>query len=199
MNRFPRPRRTLVGGIIFITALGAGFSQEFPSLEELLPGLRERALVLEIVSRVVDRNQQIVWNSVNSKVTIPGRPIRINMVGTNVVMALQFTLFFKPGAHSILVAQGQIWVDLPEEGIRYQTTLQTIPIDIGEPIVFFPLGSPNSPEETRIELQLEIRPYEDHEEEEPDPPRGRGPGRAGPPPPRSPAESARQDRAEAAE
>jgi hypothetical protein len=115
------------------------------------------------------------------------------MVGTNVVMALQFTLFFKPGVHSLLVAQGQIWVDVPDEGIRYQTTLQTIPIDIGEPIVFFPLGSPNSPEETRIELQLEIRPYE----EDPDPPRGRVPGRPGPPP--SPAGSAREDGAEAAE
>jgi hypothetical protein len=151
-----------LGGIVFITTLGAGFGQE-PSLEELLPGLRERAVVLEIISRVVDRNQQIVWNSVNSKVTFPGRPVRINMVGTNVVMTLQFTLFFRPGSpgnSNVLVAQGQIWVDVPDEGIRYQTTLQTIPIEVGEPIFFFPLGSPNSPEETRIELQLEIWPYE---------------------------------------
>lgn len=81
------------------------------------------------------------------------------MMGTNVVMALQFTFFFRPGFTSVLVAQGQIWVDVPDEGIRYQTTLQTIPIEIGEPIFFFPLGSPNSPEETRIELELEIRPY----------------------------------------
>jgi hypothetical protein len=161
MNRSLRPCHGLLSGIVFITTLGAGFGQE-PSLEELLPGLKERAVVLEIISRVVDRNQQVVWNSVNSKVTFPGRPVRINMVGTNVAMTLQFTLFFRPGYpgdSNVLVAQGQIWVDVPDEGIRYQTTLQTIPIEVGEPIFFFPLGSPSSPEETRIELQLEFRPY----------------------------------------
>jgi hypothetical protein len=170
-----------LGGIIFITTLGAGFGQE-SSLEDLLPGLRERAVVLEIISRVVDRNQQIVWNSVNSKVTFPGRPVRINMVGTNVAIALQFTLFFRPGSNNVLVAQGQIWVAAPDEGIRYQTTLQTIPIELGEPIFFFPLGSPNSPEETRIELQLEIRPYEDRIErprERPEPPAGEEDAEAG--------------------
>ncbi|MDR1025524.1 MAG: hypothetical protein LBL56_07335 [Treponema sp.] len=159
-----RPRRGFLGGILFFAALGAGFGQE-PSLEDLLPGLRERAVILEIISRVVDRNQQVVWNSVDSKVTLPGKPVRINMVGTNVLIALQFTFFFRPGFNSVLVAQGQIWVDVPDEGIRYQTTLQTIPIEIGEPIFFFPLGSPDSPEETRIELELEIRPYGEMEQD----------------------------------
>ncbi|MDR0732266.1 MAG: hypothetical protein LBF63_11395 [Treponema sp.] len=172
MIRFSRPCRGLLRGIVFITTLGAGFGQE-PSLEDLLPGLRERAVVLEITSRVVDRNQQIVWNSVKSKVMFPGRPVRINMMGTNVVITLQFTLFFSLGnPGTVLVAQGQIWVDLPDRGIWYQPTLQTIPIEVGESIFFFPLGSPNSPEETRIELQLEIRPYEDYDRM-PEAPRGR--------------------------
>ncbi|MDR1972486.1 MAG: hypothetical protein LBQ46_11265 [Treponema sp.] len=153
-----RPCSKFLGSILFVTILGAGFSQE-TSLEELLPELKERAVVLDIISRVVEENQQVVWNSVNSKVTIPGRPVGIKMVGANVVMALQFTPFFRPGGNSFLVAQGQIWVDVPGEGMHYQTTLQTIPIEFGEPIFFFPLGSPNSPQETRIELQLEIRPY----------------------------------------
>jgi hypothetical protein len=173
MNYPLRPRRGFLGGILFFAALGAGFGQE-PSLEDLLPGFRERAVILEIISRVVDQNQQIVWNSVNSKVTLPGKPVRISMVGTNVAMALQFTFFFRPGYNSVLVAQGQIWVDMPDDGIRYQATVQTIPIEIGEPIFFFPLGSPESPEETRIELQLEIRPYGEYGRTEQNaPPRGR--------------------------
>ncbi|MDR0399751.1 MAG: hypothetical protein LBH51_02255 [Treponema sp.] len=153
-----QPCRKLLKGILFFTVLGAGIGQE-TSLEELLPGLKERAVVVDIISRVVEENQQVVWNSVDSRVTIPGRPVGIKMVGANVVMALQFTPFLRPGGNSVLVVQGQIWVDIPDEGIRYQTTLQTIPIDFGEPIFFFPLGSPNSPQDSRIELQLEIRPY----------------------------------------
>jgi hypothetical protein len=153
---------------LFFTALGAAFGQE-TALEELLPELKERAIVLDIISRVVEQNQQVVWNSINSKVTIPGRPVGIKMVGANVVMALQFTPFFRPGGNNVLVAQGQIWVNVADEGMRYQTTLQTIPIEFGEPIFFFPLGSPASPEDARIELQLEIRPYGDRREDQHDP------------------------------
>ncbi|MDR0670005.1 MAG: hypothetical protein LBF95_07980 [Treponema sp.] len=182
MIRFPRPCHDLLRGIVFITTLGAGFGQE-PSLEDLLPGLKERAVVLEITSRVVDRNQQIVWNSVNSKVMFPGRPVRINMMGTNVAMTLQFTLFFRLGTpESVLVAQGQIWVEVPDKGIWYQPTLQTIPIEVGESIFFFPLGSPNSPEETRIELLLEIRPYDDDRMERPGPRDRQEPAGPGPSP-----------------
>jgi hypothetical protein len=150
--------RSFLGSVLFFTALGAGVAQE-TSLEELLPELKERAVVLDIISRVVEQNQQVVWNSVNSRVTIPGRPVGIKMVGNNVVMVLQFTPFLRPEGNSILVAQGQIWVEAPGEGMRYQTTLQTIPIEFGEPIFFFPLGAPASPDGARIELQLELRPY----------------------------------------
>jgi hypothetical protein len=156
---FPfRPCRKLLEGVLFCAVLGAGFSQE-TSLEELPPELKERAVVVDITSRVVEENQQVVWNSVNRKITIPGRPIGIKVVGANVVMALQFTPFLRTSGNSVLVVQGQIWVNVAEEGMRYQTTLQTIPINFGEPIFFFPLGSPSSPQETRIELQLEFRPY----------------------------------------
>jgi hypothetical protein len=161
----PRARCGILGSLLFFTALSVGFAQE-ASLEELLPDLKQRAVVLDIISRIVEQNQQVVWNSVNSKVTIPGRPVGIKLVGTNVVMALQFTLFFRPGGSSILVAQGQIWVEVPKEGMRYQTTLQTIPIEFGEPVFFFPLGDPETPEDARIELQLEIRPYSSVAQEE---------------------------------
>jgi hypothetical protein len=163
MNLPFRSCRGFLGGILVFTALGAGFGQE-TSLEELLPELKERAIVLDIVSRVVEQNQQVIWNSVISKVTIPGRPVGIKMVGANVVMALQFTPFFRSEGSNVLVAQGQIWVNMADEGMRYQTTLQSIPIEFGEPVFFFPLGSPASLEDARIELQLEIRPYGDRHE-----------------------------------
>jgi hypothetical protein len=154
---FP-PCRKFLGTVLFFAVLGAGISQE-TSLEELLPELKERAVVLDIISSVVEENQRVVWNSVNSKVTIPGRPVGIKIIGANVVMALQFTPFLRRGGNSVLLVQGQIWVDIPGEGMHYQTTLQTMPIEFGEPLFFFPLGSPRSPQDARIELQLEIRPY----------------------------------------
>jgi hypothetical protein len=149
---------SLVGGLLFLAANAAVMPQE-PSLEELLPGLKDRAVILDIVSRVVEQNQEEVWNSVNSRVTIPGRPVGLRLVGANVVVAVQFTPYFRRKGHSVLVAQGQIWVNVPNEGIRYLTTIQTIPIEFGEPIYFFPLGPADSRGDARIEIRLELRPY----------------------------------------
>jgi hypothetical protein len=151
-------RLTLFSGLFFLAAASVLTAQE-PGLEVLLPGLKDRALVLDMVARVVDQNQQEVWNSSTSKVTIPGRPVGLKLIGSNVVVAVQFTPYLRRNGRSVLVAQGQIWVNVPNEGIRYQTTMQTIPLEFGEQIYFFPLGSANSPEDSRIEIMLELRPY----------------------------------------
>ncbi|MDR1948257.1 MAG: hypothetical protein LBQ38_02590 [Spirochaetaceae bacterium] len=149
---------TVVGSLLFFTA-GVSLRAQEPSLEELLPGLKERAVVLDIVARIVEQNQREVWNSVNSKVTIPGRPVGLKLVGANVVVAVQFTPYRRRDGRNILVAQGQIWINVPNQGIRYQTTMETIPLEYGEQIYFFPLGSLNSQDDAHIEIQLELRPY----------------------------------------
>jgi hypothetical protein len=150
-------RVTIVGGLLLFAAQSASFAQDL-SLEELFPGLQDRAVVLDIVARVVEQNQEVVWNSVESKVTIPGRPVMVKLLGANVVVAVQFTPYRRRNGDTVLVAQGQIWVDIPNEGLHYVTTMETIPLEYGEPIYFFPLGAA-SPNEARIELQVEMRPY----------------------------------------
>ncbi|MDR2633489.1 MAG: hypothetical protein LBC51_07695 [Treponema sp.] len=149
-------RVTLFGSLLFLATGGA--AQEL-SLEELLPGLKERAVVLDIIARVVEKNQEEVWNSFNSKVTIPGKPVSLKLVGTNILVVVQFTPYLRGDGNNFLVAQGQIWIDIPNQGIHYQTTIQTIPLEFGEQIYFFPLGSVDSQDEARIEIQLELHPY----------------------------------------
>jgi len=157
------------------TVLGA---QETTSLEEL-PGLRERAVVIHIVSRIVEQNQEVVWNSENSRATLPGRPVGLKLVGTNLIVAVQFTPFLRPNSQHILVAQGQIWINIPNEGMRYHTTIQTIPLEFSEQIYFFPLGSIDAQDEAHIEIQLMVEPYSGSSIEHPD--RRSGQGRRGPP------------------
>jgi hypothetical protein len=154
---FSSRRLTIFGSILFLTAR-AVHPQE-PSLEELLPGIKDQALIMDIVARVVERDQQIVWNSTNSKVTIPGRPVGLKLVGTNIVVAVQFIPYFRRNGHNVLVAQGQIWMNIPNEGIRYHTTMQTIPLEFGEEIFFFPLGSVDGQDDARIEIKLVLHPY----------------------------------------
>jgi hypothetical protein len=154
---FPSRHLALFGSILFLAARAVNAQET--SLEELLPGLKEQAMIMDIVARVVERNQQVVWNSSNSKVTIPGRPVGLKLVGTNIVVAVQFTPYFRRNGHNVLVAQGQIWMNIPNEGIRYHTTMQTIPLEFGEEIFFFPLGSVDGQDDARIEVKLVLHPY----------------------------------------
>jgi hypothetical protein len=158
MIRIPHCRFTLLGSLLFLAAASAVQAQEL-NLEDLLPGLRENAVIMDIAARIVEQNQEVVWNSENSKVTIPGRPVGLRLVGANVVVAVQFTPYFRRNGDNVLVAQGQIWINVPDKGMSYQTTMQTIPMEFGELIYFFPLGSMESPEHSRIEIQLVLHPY----------------------------------------
>ena len=150
----------IFGSIFLITSQTTLYTQEW-SLEELPAVLRERAVVVDITARVIEQNRQEVWNSVNSKITIPGRPVGIKLVGANIVVAVQFTPYRQNDGRPMLVAQGQIWIDIPNEGISYQTTLETIALEYGEPIFFFPLGSATAANNSRIEIQVALYPYLD--------------------------------------
>jgi hypothetical protein len=127
------------------------------------PGLRRRALVLNIDARVLDTSisneeQNIVWNETHRREAIPGSPVGIQLVGSNVVVSVQFTPFVRRRGPSVLVAQGQIWIDDPDRGICYYTSIQTIPMEFGEPIYFFPLGSAQELDSS-IEIILTVNPY----------------------------------------
>jgi hypothetical protein len=93
--------------------------------------------------------------------------VGLKLVGSNVVVQVQFTPYpnFSAPGNAVLVAQVQIWINIPDEGIRYQTTMQTIPLKYGEQIYFFPLGSMSTQDDARIEIQLELRPYAGKENE----------------------------------
>jgi len=153
----PSVRIILFGGIFAITAvLGA---QE-TSLEEL-PGLREQAVVMNMISRIVEKNQQVVWDMENTRITIPGRPVGLRLVSSDLAVVVQFTPFLRDSGPHLLVAQAQIWMNVPDVGINFHTTIQTIPLGFSEQVYFFPLGPTmdEDRDEAHIEIQLVLEPY----------------------------------------
>jgi hypothetical protein len=128
-------------------------------LEELLPRFKDQAVVLDINARVIEQNQTVIWNESHQKITIPGRSVGLKLVGANVVVAVQFTPYLRRNGQNLLVAQGQIWMDVPNQGISYHTSIQTIPLEFGEPIYFFPLGSATETDAACIEVMLTMNRY----------------------------------------
>ena len=155
--------KSLVGSILILAAGAAAFAQDV-ALEELLPSLKGKAVVIDMVTRVVEGGKEEIWNQSSSKVTLPGRPVSLKLVGENIVIALQFTPYFRRDGNTILVAQGQIWILVAGEGMSYFTTMQTIPLGFGEEVFFFPLGQKMPQDDALIEIQLALRPYAGDEE-----------------------------------
>jgi len=132
------------------------------SVRKLLPRFRDRAVVMDIDARILE-NDEITWSETHQKVTIPGRPVEIKLIGGNLVVVVRFTFIRNHGGgQKLLVAQGQIWMADPSQGIRYQASVQTIPLEFDEQICYFPLGS-IKPEEgaSSIEVMLTLRPYQE--------------------------------------
>jgi len=131
-------------------------------MQNLLPRFRGRAVVMDIDARILE-NGEITWNETHKKTTIPGRPVEIKLIGENLVVVARFTFIRNnSGGQKLLVAQGQVWMADPSQGIRYQASVQTIPLEFDETVYYFPLGS-FKPEEgaSSIEVMLTLHPYED--------------------------------------
>ncbi|MDR2729720.1 MAG: hypothetical protein LBB81_02345 [Treponema sp.] len=142
----------------FLVTAGLRVYCEDPQAITMMPGMRGHTLILNVDARVLD-NKLVVWHETNSRVTIPGNSVGIRMVGDNLVILMQFTPFILRNGQKTLVAQGQIWIDIPNEGINYYTSIQTIPIEFNEPVYFFPLGSAK-PTDASIEIMLTVNPYQ---------------------------------------
>ena len=131
-------------------------------MKNLLPRLRGRGVVMDINARILD-NGIITWNETHQKTTIPGRPVEIKLIGENLVVVARFTFIRNnSGGQKLLVAQGQVWMSDPQQGVSYQASVQTIPLEFDETVCYFPLG-PFKPEEgASIEVLLTLRPYEEN-------------------------------------
>jgi hypothetical protein len=131
-------------------------------LRDLFPRFRGQAFVLDIDARIIGQNQNVTWNEAHRKITIPGRPVGLKLVGANIVVAVQFTPYIRRSAQKFIVAQGQIWMDVPNQGMQYRTSMQTIPIEFGETIYFFPLGASTENDADCIEVRVTLYPYDEN-------------------------------------
>ena len=146
----------LVGAFFIISASLNIYAQDSKGeLGEMVSGLRKRAVIMDIDARVLGEENAVIWNETHHKTAIPGSPVGIKLVGSNVVVLVQFTPFIRKEG-SVLVAQGQIWCKEPGKGISHYTSIQTTSLVFGEPIYFYPLGNKPNQFDSIIEVIITI-------------------------------------------
>ncbi len=158
--------RSLAAAAILLNAVPAAYSFD---LEEAIELLQDRALVIEIVARVTENGHETVWNMELTELTISGRAVQVELEGGGLVLNVQFTPY-QDGDRLILVAQGQTWLGSSEtEEVTYRSAYESIPISLGEPVLFFPLGTAPSGERSEdilnVELEIKVEPYQPRAEQ----------------------------------
>lgn len=114
-----------------------------------------------IYARIKGSDGTVLWEMKMDKLTVPGRGVNVRLNGDNLVVEVEFTPYLQPDNTIMLVAQGQTWVTSNEENkLRYQTSLKSIPVNAGEPVVFYPLGvDPDNANSVNLELEVTISNY----------------------------------------
>lgn len=152
-------------GLLFIAAATLGAND----IENALRLLAEQALSVNIVARITENGEETVWNMEVSRVTISGRAVTLRLDGSNVVALVQFTPYQDRDEGLLLVAQGQTWVSSEfSDDVKYRTSFKSMPISLGEPVVFFPLGARvddiavenDEFGSFNIELEVQVVPYQ---------------------------------------
>jgi hypothetical protein len=137
---------------------GAGAAQQQPG-EGFFTELEE-VLSLNIAARVSEAGEDAVWRVESSKCTVSGRSVSVKLVGDNIVILADFVPYTGADDSVVLVARAQVWISSPaEEPMKYLSALESIPVKMGEKVLFFPLGvkSLEAVSDQTYDIEVEIQ------------------------------------------
>ena len=159
--------------ILLLTLLVSSLYSEDVDLESAIRTLLDNALMINIEARILPPDKEPIWNTKSSELTIPGRSVAVKLVGENIRVYAIFTPYNLENGNILLVAQGQVWLsDTPEKEVKYLSTFRSIPITLGEKVLFFPLGFSDklaNKKHFNIELEIQIVPYKSYKKDNQNP------------------------------
>jgi len=161
--------RLIVGILLLAVTASAGAID----IDDILGAVLDQAFTVSIVARVTENGRETVHSYELTQVTISGRAVRLRLEGGNLTIIAEFTPYEAEDQSILLIAEGQIWLTTPEnEIIEYRTSLKSIPLELGETVLFYPLGrsaldldledvngSGSEEDQLNIELEVQVEPY----------------------------------------
>jgi hypothetical protein len=158
-------RRRLMAPLLLAAAAVAARAEEL-NITEALQALLDNALEVRISARILPADAaKEPWTAESTRLTIPGRSVKVRLEGDNVQIYLICTPYVQENGEVLLLSQGQVWfTEPPEKNAKYFSTFYSIPVSYGEKVLFFPLGMSDTatqdPGYFNIELEIVIVPYE---------------------------------------
>ncbi|MDX9801068.1 MAG: hypothetical protein RBT69_07020 [Spirochaetia bacterium] len=116
-----------------------------------------KSYTINLAIRIFDDLDKTIVNSSWSRSTISGKPITINLKAGNLQIAAAFIPYYVDEKNVVLLAQGKVMlkpVNLTEG--KYYSTVDSLPLKIGEKAFFLPLGLIDEKMENISSCVLEI-------------------------------------------
>ena len=145
-------------GFFFLLLLPLAFNLSAEDgLEGALGYLSGNELMVSLATRIVESEDQTVWHMENTKLTLSGQSVNLKMSGENLVIFAQITPYIQTDQTLLLIATGEVFVSSAEEGTKYYSTLKSLPVSLGEKVLFFPLGMAVDANQNLYYIELEIQ------------------------------------------
>ena len=148
--------RTTALALAIFMLFPLAFSQQQDELAELL----NKALVIDANIKVLAKDPKVSWSMQAVRLTIPGKPINLQLKGKNISLDITLTPYQTNDSQKILlVVQNQIVLqETDSRAAEFFSNLKQIIIQLGDKIQFYPLGMAET-SAFNIVLELQIIPY----------------------------------------
>ncbi len=126
------------------TGLSPSSFEKNAAIDQQIEEIQEnniRNYLINFCLRIFDHENSPVVNSSWSRVTRSGQPVALNLRANNLNIAVIFIPYFINEKSVMLLSQSKVILKYVNySGGKYYSTVDSIPLNIGEKALFFPLG-----------------------------------------------------------
>ncbi len=154
----------MIRKVLSVILLFAGCSNPLFSddLGDILHLLQDNVFSVNVIGRIYDSGNVSSWEMEVAKYTISGRKVSLRLEGNELTVIADITPYTDEEDGILLVAQGQVWIETPEEEtVKYTSAMKSLPIKLGDKVYFYPLGITENydAEMFILELEIQVLPY----------------------------------------
>ena len=123
----------------------------------------ERIYQIKINLKILDDSKKELVNSDWNLATLSGKPVSINLKGNNVSIKADMTPYYSDKDSILLLTQANVKLKpVGSETGKFFSTVNSLPIKLGEKALFFPLGLLDEKMEniSSCVLEIEVQPYD---------------------------------------
>ncbi len=126
----------------------------------------ERFYDIKINLKILDDEKKELVNTDWKLSTLSGKPVSIHLKGNNLYIKADMTPYYADRKSILLLTQANVKLKpVDSEVSKFYSTVNSLPIKLGEKALFFPLGLLNEKMEniSSCVLEIEVQPYDNIE------------------------------------